>query len=70
VAAVDQRDRHRDSLSDFGEGLDIQLGGRKHVTRDDVVERLRPLLDLPVQVVLPTHGTPTDRAELGLVLSS
>src|SRR4029450_11395272 len=31
-----------DSLSDFGDELDIQLGGRKHVTRDDVVERLRP----------------------------
>src|SRR5438270_9355895 len=29
--------------------LDIQLGGRTHVTRDDVVERLRPLLDLPVE---------------------
>ncbi|WP_249012378.1 hypothetical protein [Conexibacter sp. DBS9H8] len=57
-----------DSLSDFGDGLDIQLGGRTHVTRDDVVERLHPLLDLPIQVVLPAHGTPRDRAELGLVL--
>ena len=28
-----------DSLADFGDGLDIQLGGRKHVTRDDVVQR-------------------------------
>jgi hypothetical protein len=50
-----------DSLSDFGDGLDIQLGGRKHVTRDDVVRRLRPLLDLPVEFVLPAHGDPTDR---------
>ena len=25
-----------DSLSDFGDGLDVQLGGRKHVTRDEV----------------------------------
>ena len=31
-----------DSLSDFGDGLEIQLGGRKHVTRDDLVQRLRP----------------------------
>lgn len=57
-----------DSLSDFGEGLDIQLGGRKHVTRDDVVRRLRPLLDLPVELVLPAHGEPTDRAALERVL--
>ena len=58
-----------DSLSDFGEGLDIQLGGRKHVTRDDVVGRLRPLLDLPVELVLPAHGGPTDRAALERLLS-
>ncbi len=58
-----------DSLSDFGDGLDIQLGGRKHVTRDEVVRRLRPLLDLPVEHVLPAHGKPTDRAALEGVLS-
>jgi hypothetical protein len=57
-----------DSLSDFGEGLDIQLGGRKHVTRDDVAAQLRPLLDLPVELVLPAHGEPTDRAALARVL--
>jgi hypothetical protein len=58
-----------DSLSDFGDGLDIQLGGRKHVARDDVVRRLRPLLDLSVELVLPAHGEPTDRAALEHVLS-
>jgi glyoxylase-like metal-dependent hydrolase (beta-lactamase superfamily II) len=58
-----------DSLSDFGKGLDIQLGGRTHVTRDDVVERLRPLLDLPIELVLPAHGEPADRAALERVLS-
>ena len=58
-----------DSISDFGDGLDIQLGGRKHVTREDVVARLRPLLDLPVELVLPAHGRPTDRATLERVLS-
>jgi hypothetical protein len=57
-----------DSLSDFGDGLDVHLGGRKNVTRDDVVERLRPLLDLPVELVLPAHGEPTDRAALERVL--
>ena len=58
-----------DSLSDFGEGLDIQLGGREHVTREDVLRRLRPLLALPVELVLPAHGAPTDRAALERVLS-
>ena len=58
-----------DSLSDFGDGLEIHLGGRTNVTRDDVVERLRPLLDLPIEHVLPGHGEPTDRAALECVLS-
>lgn len=58
-----------DSLSDFGQGLDVQLGGRKHTTREDVVEGLRPLLDLPIELVLPAHGEPTDRAALERVLS-
>jgi hypothetical protein len=58
-----------DSLSDFGHGLDIWIGDRKHVTRDDVVQRLRPLLDLPVELVLPAHGEPTDLAALERVLS-
>ena len=58
-----------DSLSDFGCGLEIQLGGRKHVTREDVVRRLRPLLDLPVELVLPAHGEPADRAALERALS-
>jgi hypothetical protein len=58
-----------DSLSDFGDGLDIQLGGRQHVTRDDVIRRLRPLLDLPVELVLPAHGEPAERAALEHLLS-
>jgi hypothetical protein len=33
------------------------------VSREQVVEGLRPLLDLPVEVVCPAHGAPTDRAE-------
>src|SRR5581483_11815153 len=58
-----------DSLSDFGDGLDIHLGGRTHVTRDEVAERLRPLLDLPVELVLPAHGQPADRAALERTLA-
>jgi glyoxylase-like metal-dependent hydrolase (beta-lactamase superfamily II) len=57
-----------DSLSDFGQGLDVQLGGRRHVTREEVVQRLRPLLELPVELVLPAHGEPADRAALERVL--
>ena len=53
-----------DTISDFGDGIDIHLGGRKHVTKEQVQERLRPLLDLPVELVLPAHGEPSDRAAL------
>lgn len=58
-----------DSLSDFGDGLGIQMGGRKHLTRDEVAARLRPLLDLPVELVLPAHGEPADRAALERALA-
>ena len=58
-----------DSLSDFGDGLDIWIADRKHLTRDDLVQRLRPLLDLPVELVLPAHGEPTGRTALERVLS-
>ena len=58
-----------DTLSDFGDGLDIRLGGRKHVTRDEVAERLRSLLELPIELVLPAHGGPTDRAALERALA-
>ena len=58
-----------DSLSDFGEGLGIQLGGRKHVTRDHVAARLRPLLDLPIELVLPAHGEPVGRDALERALA-
>src|SRR3954454_9924791 len=57
-----------DTLSALGDGLEIWLGGRKHVTRDDVVRRLRPLLDLPVELVLPAHGEPAGRDDLERVL--
>ena len=58
-----------DSLSGASDGLDIQLGGRKHVTRDDVAERLRPLLELPIELVLPAHGEPCDRPALERALA-
>ena len=58
-----------DSLSDFGDGLSVWLGGRKHVTKEQVVDRLRPLLDLPVEHVLPAHGAPTGREALERALT-
>jgi hypothetical protein len=58
-----------DTLVDFGRGLEINEWLREGVTREQVVEGLRPLLALPVEVVLPAHGAPTDRAALERALS-
>ena len=53
-----------DSLCDFGSGFGLNEFLRGGVRREDVVASLRPLLDKPVELVLPTHGLPTDRAAL------
>ena len=59
-----------DTLVDFGQGLEIPLQWlRPAVTRESVVEGLRPLLELPVEHVLATHGGPTDRAALERALA-
>src|SRR4029450_10148080 len=58
-----------DTLADFGRGLGIADWLRAGVTREAVAERLRPLLERPVEVVLPAHGAPTDRATLERALS-
>jgi hypothetical protein len=58
-----------DSLADFGTGFALNEWLRGGVTRQQVLERLRPLLELPVEVVLPAHGAPTDRAALAHALS-
>ena len=59
-----------DTLVDFGDGLGINPGWLgPGVTLEQVVEGLRPLLDLPVEHVLATHGDPVDRAALERVLS-
>jgi glyoxylase-like metal-dependent hydrolase (beta-lactamase superfamily II) len=58
-----------DTLVDFGKGLEIAQWLRENVTREQVAEGLRPLLELPVEIVLPTHGAPTDRAALEHALS-
>ena len=59
-----------DSLADFGQGLEISVRWlREGVTREEVAQEMRPLLELPVEHVLPTHGAPTDRAALERALS-
>ena len=39
------------------------------MTRERVVEGLSPLLDLPVEHMLATHGVPFDRAAFERALS-
>jgi hypothetical protein len=54
-----------DSLSDFGDGPDIQPGGRKHVTRATMSSKGSVRCSgLLVELVLPAHGEPTDRVAL------
>ena len=58
-----------DTLVDFGRGLQIADWLRAGVTREQVAAGLRPLLELPVEHVLPAHGAPTDRAALERALA-
>jgi glyoxylase-like metal-dependent hydrolase (beta-lactamase superfamily II) len=58
-----------DTLVDFGRGLEI-FAANKLMTREQIAERLRPLLALPVEQVLATHGGPIDRAALERVLTA
>jgi glyoxylase-like metal-dependent hydrolase (beta-lactamase superfamily II) len=59
-----------DTLIDRGRGLEIlEEWLPEGMTREQVVEGLRPLLDLPIELVLPTHGPPADRAALERALS-
>ena len=60
-----------DTLGDFGRGLEInERWLRPGGTREQIAAGLRPLLDLPVEHVLATHGGPTDRAALERALSA
>jgi hypothetical protein len=59
-----------DTLVDFGERLFINPQWRiPDVTKEQVVKGLRPLLDLPVEHMLATHGRTFDRADLERTLS-
>jgi glyoxylase-like metal-dependent hydrolase (beta-lactamase superfamily II) len=60
-----------DTLVDFGSGLEMNGRWLEEVgaTREQVVAGLQPLLELPVEHVLATHGGPFDRAALVSALS-
>jgi glyoxylase-like metal-dependent hydrolase (beta-lactamase superfamily II) len=59
-----------DTMIDRGQGIEIVDSWlAEGVTREQVVDGLRPLLERPVEFVLPTHGEPTDRAALERALS-
>jgi glyoxylase-like metal-dependent hydrolase (beta-lactamase superfamily II) len=59
-----------DTLVDFGQGLEIPVEWLPPgVTREQVAEGLRLLLELPVEVVLATHGGPTGKTALERALA-
>ena len=59
-----------DTLIDLGNGLEIAESWLPEgVTVEQVAIGLRPLLDKPVEFVLPTHGEPADRAALERALA-
>ena len=59
-----------DTLVDFGNGLEInERWLRPGVTREEIAAGLRPLLELPVEHVLATHGGPYDRDALERALA-
>jgi glyoxylase-like metal-dependent hydrolase (beta-lactamase superfamily II) len=59
-----------DTLVDRGRGLELPVTWLPEgVTREQAIETLRPLLELPVELVLPAHGAPADRAALERALA-
>jgi glyoxylase-like metal-dependent hydrolase (beta-lactamase superfamily II) len=59
-----------DSLIDRGDGLIFpEDWAARHGSPDELRAQLQPLLELPVELVLPTHGAPTDRPGLERALS-
>lgn len=60
-----------DSLADWGDGLRpwgllLRMGC---VTEEELADSLRPVLDKPVELVLPAHGEPAGRAALERALA-
>jgi glyoxylase-like metal-dependent hydrolase (beta-lactamase superfamily II) len=65
-----------DTLIDRGQGLEFPRDwaskgaiAERGLAPEQILETLQPLLELPVELVLPTHGRPTDRKALERALS-
>lgn len=59
-----------DTIADFGSGLEIAPGWLPAgVTREQITQELRALLERPVELVLTAHGSATDRAALERALA-
>jgi glyoxylase-like metal-dependent hydrolase (beta-lactamase superfamily II) len=59
-----------DTLIDRGEGLIFPVDwAARHGDPEEIKRSLQPLLDHPIDVVLPTHGLPSDRAALARALA-
>lgn len=61
-----------DTFVDFGHGFELNerwLQFTEGVTREQLADRMRPLLELPIERVLLTHGAPSDRAALERALT-
>jgi glyoxylase-like metal-dependent hydrolase (beta-lactamase superfamily II) len=59
-----------DTFMDRGNGLQVHPDWPVEAgSIEDVIQRLRPLLDLPVEFILPTHSDPVEGAALENVLS-
>lgn len=52
-----------DTLVDLGNGLELPADwGPSDASHPEVLRSLSSLLDLPIELALPTHGEPADRA--------
>lgn len=59
-----------DTLIDRGHGFEFPVDwANKGVPAEQILPTLQPLLALPVEFVLPTHGAPTDQAALRRALA-
>jgi glyoxylase-like metal-dependent hydrolase (beta-lactamase superfamily II) len=59
-----------DTLVDRGKGLEFPRDwANRGVPPDQILKGLLPLLELPVELVLPTHGEPADQAALERALA-
>jgi glyoxylase-like metal-dependent hydrolase (beta-lactamase superfamily II) len=65
-----------DTLQDRGDGLQFlgelanNVPAEWGVASEQILESMRPMLTLPVEIVLLTHGAPADRAALERTLAT